>query len=656
MCGLAGFLSQRAPDDAARILGRMGDSLSHRGPDNYGEFLDPEAGVGFAHRRLAIIDLSPAGNQPMVSASGRFVISLNGEFYNHPQLRSELEAEGKAPNWKSSSDIETLLAGFDAWGVMRTLRRAVGMFAFSLWDRKERALLLSRDRLGEKPIYYGWQGSGSGRAFLFGSELKALACHPAFEGEIDRDALAAFMRHGFVPTPQSIYRGVSKLPPGTVLTLSAGSDEPRIEPYWSASEAVRDGLVDPLRIGEAEAVDRLEQLLGQAVAGQLIGDVPVGAFLSGGIDSSAIVALMQRHCSSPVRTFTIGFDDARFDEAPFARAVAAHLGTDHDELYVSAKDALAVVPRLPRMYDEPFADSSQIPTFLVSELARTKVTVALSGDGGDELFAGYERYLHAARLWPYVKSVPRPLRAAAAEALGAVPASLWNGFGSVAGTAGFSPMADRVGRGASVLASRSAPDMAQRFAQRWDGYELVIGAAGPVAPGATHSADAVESLMELDLRHYLPDDILAKVDRAAMAVSLETRAPFLDHRVVEFAWRLPLELKLRSRETKWILRRLLARHVPDSLIDRPKRGFSVPVDEWLRGPLKAWAEELLDPSRLREQGYVRSEPVRRAWEAHLSGRSNRQAQLWTVLMFQAWMEEWGGKAQLPGVEQRAATA
>jgi asparagine synthase (glutamine-hydrolysing) len=641
MCGLAGFYRGPGNDrgEEAQTLARMGEAIHHRGPDQGAEWLDCESGIGLSSRRLAIIDLSPAGHQPMHSSSGRFVLSYNGEVYNHLDLRRELEAAGHRPQWRGRSDTETLLAGFETWGLPETLKRAVGMFALALWDRLDRKLTLARDRFGEKPLFYGWQGLGEQRAFLFGSELKALSPHPAFVGEIDRDSLAAYMRRGYVTAPRSIYRGIHKVLPGCVVTVGQGIGEPVLQSYWSGTEIVDRGLSAPLDIPPEEAVSELEQLLERAVAGQLIGDVPIGAFLSGGIDSSAIVALMQRASALPVRTFTIGFEDQRFNEAPFARAVAQHLGTDHQELTISAADALAVVPKLPAIYDEPFADSSQIPTFLISRLARQSVTVALSGDGGDELFAGYERYVHAARLWRRIRNIPRPARAVGAAFLDSIPGAAWNAFSNVAKLERpHSTLADQMAKGAKVLRARAAADIGSAIGDRWDGNAVVIGASSlPRQPPARRQG-VVETLMEADLQDYLPDDILVKVDRASMAVSLECRAPYLDHRVAEFAWSLPLDVKMRGVTTKWVLRRLLERHVPRELFDRPKRGFSIPVDEWLRGPLRSWAEELLSPRRLREDGYLRAEPVRRAWEAHLAGRSNHQAALWTVLMFQSWLE------------------
>lgn len=652
MCGLAGFYSRRGCDSAAgrQVLARIGQAILHRGPDQGAEWIDGDAGIGLASRRLAIIDLSPAGDQPMQSASGRFVVSYNGEIYNHRDIRRELEQTGKALEWRGTADTETLLAGVEAWGLAETLKRAVGMFGLALWDRQERTLYLARDRIGEKPMYYGWQSGG--RAFLFGSELKALACHPDFEGEIDRGALADYMRNAYISAPRSIYRGIFKLLPGCILTLGE-IGEPRVEPYWSAADVIERGLSDRYALSDDEAIEELDAILARAVSTQLIADVPVGAFLSGGLDSSTIVAFMQGACSGPVQTFTAGSADERYNEAPFARKVADYLGTDHHEITITGEDTLAVVPKLPAIYDEPFADSSQVPAFLISQLARSRVTVALTGDGGDELFAGYDKYHRTERIWRHIRGVPQPLRSATGAVLGAVPADVWNGLGRMANLQQpHSRFADQVRRGAKLLAARSPAEIGRGFSERWQSETLVIGGARPEDHDPTGALAPAEAVMAMHLQQFLPDDLLVKVDRAAMAVSLETRAPFLDHRVVEFAWRLPLHLKMRGTSTKWILKRVLERHIPKELFDRPKRGFSVPVDEWLRGPLKGWAQDLLSPSRLREQGYLRPEAVEEAWKAHLSGRSNRQAQLWAVLMFEAWLDAQKGLA--PPVPTRSA--
>jgi asparagine synthase (glutamine-hydrolysing) len=583
----------------------------------------------------------------MVAASGRYVIIYNGEIYNHADLRSELQAAGASPNWRGHSDTETLLAGIENWGVGATLSRTIGMFALALWDRRERTLTLARDRLGEKPLYYGWQNRSGRSALLFGSELKALAEHPAFEGEVCRDALALYMRRGYVPAPLSIYRGIRKLGPGTCLTFSAGNPDGVEQAYWSAEEVAAKGIGNPLEVSESEAVDGLEALLKDAVGRQLMSDVPLGAFLSGGIDSSTIVSLMQAQSNRPVRTFTIGFTEGGFNEAEHARAVAAHLGTHHTELYLSPGEALDVIPRLPSIYDEPFADSSQIPTFLVSQLARRDVIVALSGDAGDEVFGGYDRYDLAHRMWRRIGAIPAPLRRAAGAAIRSMPRSAWNRIGRAAGVRSRHRSAgDTIYRGARLLGTSSAAELGLAIGDRWaDG--VAIGAAAPIPgyPIPDLGRSPIDAMMASDMVSYLPDDILAKVDRAAMAVSLETRVPFLDHRVVEYAWRLPLPLKWRPGRGKWIVRELLARHVPRALIERPKMGFSVPIAEWLRGPLKDWAEHLLDPTRLRQQGFLRPEPIRYAWHLHQRGDANMQAELWAALMFQAWLGEWQAGAQ-----------
>ena len=640
MCGLAGVLTNGRQLDAG-LLVRMGNAIAHRGPDDAGEWLDPAAGIGLAHRRLSIVDLSPAGHQPMFSPSGRFVIAFNGEIYNHLDLRASLPAVA----WRGHSDTETLLAAFDALGVEATLARTVGMFAFALWDRNHRSLVLARDRLGEKPLYYGWQGD----AFLFGSELKALKQHPAFKGVINRDALTKLLRHNYVPAPDSIYQGIHKLPPGTLLRTRAGRDAVPV-PYWSIKDAAAAGEAAPLGGSEGEIIDALEAQLRESIRMQMAADVPLGAFLSGGVDSSTVVALMQAQSARPVKTFTIGFDEAGYNEATHAKAVARHLGTDHTELYVSAAEAQAVIPLLPTLYDEPFSDSSQIPTFLVSRMARRQVTVSLSGDGGDELFGGYNRYFMASALWRKVQYAPRPLRQMVAAAMDAIPARFWDGlYGSVARL--LPPRlrtvqaGDKVHKLAQVLGANGPQDIYARLISHWKTpADIVIGGAesGSAGNDATlwQAVKAFEhQMMLLDTASYLPDDILTKVDRAAMGVSLETRVPLLDHRLVELAWRLPLSMKIRNGQGKWALRQVLYRHVPADLIDRPKMGFGIPIDSWLRGPLREWAEALLDEARLRREGYFNPQPIRALWHEHLTGRNNWQYYLWDVLMFQAWLEQ-----------------
>lgn len=644
MCGIAGFFAPGAfPANAAGIAQAMGNRLRHRGPDGGHEWLDPDAGIALAHRRLAIVDLSPAGAQPMTSPDGRWVIVFNGEIYNHPTLRRQLEEEGRAPAWRGHSDTEVLLAGIAAWGVETAIRRTVGMFALALWDRKERALTLVRDRLGEKPLYYGVQDG----VLLFGSELKALQAHPNYRARIDRGALALLLRVGYVPAPWSIHEGIRKVPAGTMLRLARPADVNVLPAaYWSVRDAALAGARDPLALDDTEAVDRLDELLRQSIAGQRVADVPLGAFLSGGIDSSSTVAIMQALSSTPVRTFTIGLPDASLDESAAARAIAAHLGTQHTELMVTAEEALRVIPRLPQLYCEPFADASQIPTFLVSQLARHEVTVSLSGDGGDELFGGYERYRWAQR----IAQVPLALRRASSAALHALPAEAWSAL--LAPVAPLLPRelregdrADRVRKLASVFGARTDDDVYRQIVSFWpDGSSPALDALEPVTAFSEPLPvlrDFEGRMMLLDLRTYLADDILVKVDRAAMAVSLETRVPLLDHRIVEFALRIPLYQKMRNGRGKWILRKLLDRYVPRALVDGPKKGFGIPIHEWLRGPLRVWAEDLLSEERLRRGGLIDPAPVRALWQQHLSGRSDWGYRLWPVLMFEAWREDTG---------------
>jgi asparagine synthase (glutamine-hydrolysing) len=650
MCGITGFLTRPASesnDAMAAIVARMSETLALRGPDAQRTWVDDAAGCALGHRRLSIIDLSEHGAQPMHSACGRFVIVFNGEIYNHRELRAELEAARAAPPWRGHSDTEILLAAIAHWGLPGAVARLTGMFAFALWDRQAHALSLVRDRLGEKPLYYGWS-SGS---FLFGSELKALRAHPDWRGEIDRGALTLFLRYAYVPAPHSIYTGVRKLQPGTILTLHAGIAHgalPEPVPYWNAAEVASAGQRTPFAGSVDDAVNALGAKLGAAVSGQMIADVPLGAFLSGGIDSSTIVALMQSQSARPVKTFTIGFAEDAYDEAAHAAVVARHLGTDHHELYVSAQDALDVIPRLPDMYDEPFADSSQIPTHLVARMARQQVTVSLSGDGGDELFGGYTRHDWTGRLWNSMRRYPQSLRAAAAR-LATIPSpATWDAvFDALAMLTPrrlhLSHPGEKMHKVAGVLDAGSAQEIYLRLASQWQAPAAVVidGSEPPLAARAAAAweigNDIAHSQMYLDLISYLPDDILVKVDRAAMGISLETRVPFLDRHVVEFAWQLPLAMKIRDGRGKWLLRQLLYKHVPAALVERPKTGFGVPIDSWLRGPLKEWAAALLDPTRLAREGYLHAEPVTRLWQEHLSGRRNHQHALWNVIMFQTWL-------------------
>lgn len=647
MCGITGFVGASAlrsggPTETVRL---MAGTLRHRGPDDFGIWVDPEPPVALGHTRLSIIDLSDQGHQPMQSASGQYVIVFNGEIYNFQALRQSLERAGT--RFRGCSDTEVLLEAIARWGVEVALARVNGMFAFALWDRRNRRLTLARDRLGEKPLYYGWMG----QTFVFASEMKALLTHPATRIDIDRGALTLFMRHNYVPTPYSIFQGVAKLPPGTSLTVRADRpwERPEALPYWSARSAAEDGCREPLDVSPKGAVDRLDTLLRESVAMRLVSDVPLGAFLSGGIDSSTIVALMQAEAPRAARTFTIGFHEARYDEAGYARAVARHLGTDHTELYVTPEDALTVIPSLPTVYDEPFADSSQIPTILLSRLARREVTVALSGDGGDELFGGYDRYrLHGHFSW-IIRHLPGSFRARLAGVLTSLPPNSWEQLSRLGVSLGAKRLmnarvGDRAHKFAEVIRSQNTHQLYKQLMSNWvqpasavrDGYEP----ATPFSEAATVTSlvEPTHRLMYLDTITYLPDDILTKVDRASMSVGLEVRVPLLDHRVVEFAWRLAPQLKLRNGSGKWILRQLLHRYVPPHLVERPKMGFAVPIGHWLRGPLRPWAEELLARSRLEDEGLLQTDVIRRTWLEHLNGERDWKFALWNVLMFQAWWE------------------
>jgi asparagine synthase (glutamine-hydrolysing) len=665
MCGFVGFLDRSETTSAetlAEVVGRMNDTLYHRGPDDGGIWTDPRSCVALGHRRLSILDLSAAGHQPMMSRSGRYVVAFNGEIYNHLDIRRELDSgaeaadhplfdrphagqEGAGTGWRGHSDTETLLAAVEAFGVGEALKKFVGMYAFALWDRHDKVLYLARDRMGEKPLYYGWQGD----VLLFGSELKAFKRHPAFRAEIDRDALSSYLRYCYIPGPRTIYQGIRKLPAGTYLALGLHRYDNHPVSYWDVRDAALRGQMQPFTGSDAEAVEAMDKLLREAVAGQMVADVPLGAFLSGGFDSTTVVALMQAQSSRPVKTFTIGFNEQEFNEAEHAKAVARHLGTEHTELYVTPEQAMAVIPKLPALYDEPFADSSQIPTFLVSQLARQHVTVSLSGDGGDELLGGYNRYFWAIKLWNKMRYLPHNVRNAIAGMLTVIPPHHWNtlfrGLGFMMPAAlRYSCPGDKVHKLAHFLGAKTPEDIFFDLVSHWKEPDRVVrGAAEPRTVLNDRAQwpelrDFEHRMMYLDAATYLPDDILVKVDRAAMGVSLETRVPILDHRVVEFCWRLPLNMKLRDGKGKWVLREVLYRYVPKEIMDRPKMGFGVPIDVWLRGPLKDWAESLIDRKRLKEEGYFNPALVREKWDQHQSGRRNWSYHLWDILMFQAWKD------------------
>jgi asparagine synthase (glutamine-hydrolysing) len=658
MCGIAGLLrGGHGGGDLEAIVRAMGSTLLHRGPDAGDVWVDKQCGIGLAHRRLAIVDLTPAGAQPMFSPSMRYVTVFNGEIYNHGELRAELERAGLAPRWRGHSDTESLLAAVDAWGLELALTKAVGMFALALWDRENRCLHLARDRMGEKPLYYGWLGDD----LVFASELKALKSHPEFRGEIDRGSLALLMRHNYIAAPHSIYRGIRKLPAGTHICVDADirGQRPEPVPYWTLASCVQLGQAAPWTGTDEHAINELDGLLRQAIAQQMVADVPLGAFLSGGIDSSMIVALMQAQSSRPVNTFTIGFHESRYNEADQAAAVARHLGTSHTELYVSPQDAIDLVPSLPRIYDEPFADSSQLPTYLVSRMTRQHVTVALSGDGGDELFCGYERYFVAQALWNRLQRIPKPFRHLGAHLASAMSVSSLDGLlrcvdvllpGRLRHLRNPGSKAKKL---AHLLNADNPEVVYRQLISHWDDPgRIVLGLSGEPStllcdPAATQARGFMERMMVMDSLMYLPDDILVKVDRAAMANSLETRVPFLDHRVVAFAWTLPQTLKSRDGKGKWILRQVLGRYVPESLTDRPKMGFGVPIDAWLRGSLRPWAEELLDPVRLRDEGFFQPAEVRAKWQEHISGIRDWHYRLWNVLMFQAWLQHERATSSIP---------
>jgi len=656
MCGIAGLFASSSclGVDLKKIARDMAKPLTHRGPDDAGVWCDNASGVALSHRRLAILDLTEAGHQPMTSLCRRYVMVFNGEIYNHQEIREKLHRANASTvrTWRGHSDTETLLAAVSRWGLEKTLNELVGMFAFALWDLNKKCLYLARDRLGEKPLYYGLHKG----VLLFGSELKALRAHPDFQGEIDRDILALYLQRNYITSPHSIYRGIYKLPPATWLKITADdiyhTQLPDPVPYWSLSQIALSGQANLFQGSEEDATIELERLLKQSISNQMIADVPLGAFLSGGIDSSIVVALMQAQSENPIRTFTIGFNESNYDESKHAKAVAKHIGTEHTELVVTPNQALEVIPRLASLYDEPFADVSQIPTILVSELARNDVTVCLSGDGGDELFGGYNRHINGPVLWRKMRWLPNNIRSALSKLITSVPPSRWDSYFNKAcaimprSWCYYASVGDKFHKIAGMLSANSPDEIYDRLISQWHEPEQIVTGAcqsllpigeNPYLPSALELA---HRFMFLDATTYLPDDILVKIDRAAMGYSLETRVPMLDYRLVEFSWRLPLKMKIQGNTGKRVLRRLLGRYVPRSLIERPKAGFSVPLDTWLRGPLKEWAEELLDEDKLKHQGYLDPRPIKLKWQEHLQGKRNWSHQLWGVLMFQAWLNEY----------------
>lgn len=649
MCGIAGFLhTSFPPDQWDNTLSKMAQTMIHRGPDDHGMWFDAEVGVGLAHRRLSIIDLSKEGHQPMVSYSGRYIIIYNGEIYNFQLLRKSLQKE--RIKWRGHSDTEVIIAAIETWGIEVSVKRFIGMFAFALWDRKKRILYLCRDRIGIKPLYYARIRNG----VVFGSELKALKAHQEFDPAINRNALTLYLRYNYIPAPHCIYQNTWKLQPGHILKIHVDNlhetrELPKPVPYWSARNVVESGQRKPIRLTANEAIERLEEMLRDAIRMRMIADVPLGCFISGGIDSSTVTALMQSQSNRPIKTFTIGFKDIRYNEAQNAKAVARHLGTDHTEMYLSTDDAIDAIPYLPSLYDEPFSDSSQIPTFLLSKLTRQHVTVCLSGDGGDELFGGYNRHFWGQDIWQKIGRMPKSLKNIASKTLKSVSPRIWDSIFKKAGLIlperlNLRMPGDKVHKFSEIIGAENFKDMYLRLVSHWENPEKIVFNSTEPLSVVTNKCyypnflDNTQLIMYLDLVTYLPDDILTKIDRASMGVSLEARVPLLDHRVVEFALKLPIFMKVRNSQGKWILRQILYKYIPKELIERPKMGFGIPIVSWLRGPLRDWAETLLDERRLVQEGFFNPKPIRQKWEEHLSGRMNWQYHLWDILMFQAWLE------------------
>ena len=648
MCGINGYYSSNL-SRFDKVIHQMNTALSHRGPDSNGSWLDENSGIVLGHQRLSILDLSKGGYQPMKSESGRFILTFNGEIYNHLIIRKQLQEVNSNIKWQGSSDTETLLEAIDFWGIEKTLKKIEGMFAFGLWDQKKRSLTIARDRIGEKPLYYGWQGKGSRKVFLFSSELKALKAHPDFDGLIDRDAIALYLRHNYIPAPHSIYKNINKLLPGHYLELNEIDFKKYLLPvskiYWSLTKNVINGNNNQLLDSEHQIKKDLETNLISSVKKQMISDVPLGAFLSGGIDSSLVVAMMQSLSKNSVKTFTIGFSEKDFSEAEYAKKISKHIGTDHTELYVDTKKAMEVIPKLTAIYDEPFSDSSQIPTYLVSKLAKQHVKVALSGDGGDELFCGYNRYTMSKKFWSVLKFFPENLRKILIYGIHSISPQNWSKIAKFLPVINkYNNFGDKAYKGAGVLTSRNIEELYFKLCSHWQNPSDVV--RNSIEPGTfltefkpdLRGLDSQQMMMALDSLTYLPDDILVKVDRAAMATSLETRMPFLDHKLIEYAWKIPQSFKLRGNDGKWIIKKILDKYVPKNLTERPKMGFGVPIELWLRGPLKDWAENLLNENRLKEDGYFNPNIIRNTWAEHISGKRNWSYHLWDILMFQSWLD------------------
>ena len=652
MCGFTGFYNPKKDQDSVvinRILDSMSSGISHRGPDASGNWSDIDSGIALNHTRLSIIDLSSAGSQPMISHSQRYIIAFNGEIYNHHDLRARLEKSRKV-NWRGDSDTESFLESIDEFGIEDTLKHSTGMFAFALWDQKDKLLCIARDRLGEKPVYYGFQND----TFLFGSELKALKSHHSFKNEINKNSISLLMKYCYIPAPFSIYEGIFKLDPANYLLLSqkdlAEKNLKKPTQYWSMDNSIQNGISNPFKGSDEDAINALDEILSLSIKKQMASDVPLGAFLSGGIDSSTIVAIMQKQATSPVKTFTIGFEEEGYNEAKHAKSIAKYLGTSHHELYVSSKRAMEVIPKLPEIYDEPFSDSSQIPTYLVSKMTRENVTVSLSGDGADELFGGYNRYFWARSIWKKTRYMPPLLKKIIASGITKISPRVWNKLISkplnlLPGNTSVALPGDKMHKLSSIFNASSMDEIYLNLISTWKdtsklvSNELLNDSQVRLFNQYSHDVSFEEKMMNFDAVSYLPNDILCKVDRAAMAVSLETRVPFLDHNIVEFSMTLPLKMKIRDGQGKWILRKVLEKHVPNELTKRPKMGFGVPIDSWLQGPIKEWAESLINPSKIKNQGYLNSDLIQKIWQEHLSGERNWQAKLWNVLIFQSWLEK-----------------